>query len=92
MRHVVPLGEGKVLKGKMLMSGLLESTKKAQEKHVQRNDSRCKESLQGHEDPIVELEAAAMLDSHGGINQNPRGTLLNQKWSHARQRQKNAHY
>lgn len=41
---------------------------------------------------IVDLEAAAMLDSHGGINQNPTGTLLNQKWSHARQRQKNAHY
>lgn len=61
-------------------------------KNVQRNDNQCKKRLQGHEDLIVELEPAAMLDSHGGINQNPTGTLLNQKWSHARQRQKNAHY
>lgn len=61
-------------------------------RNVQRNDNRCKKRLQGHEDLIVDLEAAAMLDSHGGINQNPTGTLLNQKWSHARQRQKNAHY
>lgn len=32
MRHVVPLGEGKVLKGETLMNALLESTKEAHEK------------------------------------------------------------
>lgn len=43
MWHVVPLDKGKVLKGKMLSTKLLESAKKVHEKHSQRSEKRCRE-------------------------------------------------